>query len=226
MANRPFDGGAELSHYGTEQQEQRTIIHHFRESRKSIGRVESSNQNKFSSVQCSRYPTEPEITQLEYMNGPEQPKGPRRQGQINYRSQKVVGLWEDGKPSPITPDTTVTTYDGFDQSFTVVCVDDCLHVSVQNSDDDTTAFVASTFLSSNHVRLFGPGEVGVAPIPTPQKRTDWHTTIEALGLTFSSHTMRMVVPRENIEARYRFCCSRNRPRCRREATTDCGTSRT
>ena len=96
-------------------------------------------------------------------------------------------------------------------------VDDYLQVRVQHSDDDTTAIIASASLGSNHVRLFGPGEVGVTPILAPRKLTDWDTTIDALGFTISSHTMRITVPRQKVEAIKRLLFEQC-PHSRREAT--------
>ena len=105
----------------------------------------------------------------------------------------------DGKPTPIPPDANVRTHSGgekFDPFFTAVYVDDYLQDRAQHSDDDTTALITSASLGSDHVRLFGPGKVGVTPVLTPKKSNDWDTTIDALGFTISSHTMTMLVPRE------------------------------
>ena len=57
---------------------------------------------------------------------------------------KVVERWEDGKPTPMTPDAKVITHNSqwrgeFDSFFTAVYADGYLQVRVQNSDDDTTA---------------------------------------------------------------------------------------
>ena len=82
FADRTDVGGAELSHDSTDQQEQRARIPHSRASRKSIDRVEGSNQIDCQAVQFIRYPTEAESTQLEYMHREEQTEGPRRQGQV------------------------------------------------------------------------------------------------------------------------------------------------
>ena len=83
FADRTDVGGAELSHHsGTDQQEQRARIPHFRASRKRIDRVEGSNQNDCTPLQYSRYPTEAESTQLEYMHRSDRTEGPRRQGQV------------------------------------------------------------------------------------------------------------------------------------------------
>ena len=83
---------------------------------------------------------------------------------------KVVERWEDGKPTPIPPDAKVRTHSGRGESdpfFTAVYVDDYLQIRVQHSDDDIIALIASTSLGSDHVRFFGPWEVGVTPILAP-----------------------------------------------------------
>ena len=116
---------------------------------------------------------------------------------------KVVERWEDGKPTPIPPDAKIRAHSGgekWDPFFTAVYVDDYLQIRVQHSEDDLTALIASASLGSDHVRLFGPGEAGVTPILAPKKSTDWDTTIDALGFTINSHTMRISVPREKTEA--------------------------
>ena len=133
---------------------------------------------------------------------------------------KVVECWEDGKPT-IPPGEKVRTHSGggkFDPFFTAVYVDDYLQVRVQHSDHDTTALIASSSLGSNHVRLFGPGEVGVTPILVPKKSTDWDTTIDALGFTISVHTRRISVPREKTAAVKRLLFEQWPQETRREAT--------
>ena len=79
-------------------------------------------------------------------------------------------------------------------------IDNYLQMGVQHFDDATTAFIVSASLGSDHVRSFGPAEVGVTPILAPEKSTDWDTTIDSLRFTIGSHTMRISVPRGNIEA--------------------------
>ena len=79
-------------------------------------------------------------------------------------------------------------------------VDDYLLIKVLHSDDDTIALTASASLASDHVRLFGQGEEGATPILAPQKSTDWDNTIDALGFTIESHTMRISFPREKVDA--------------------------
>ena len=78
--------------------------------------------------------------------------------------------------------------------------DDYLMIKVQHSDDDPTALIASASLASHHVRLFGQGEEGVTPILAPKKIANWDTTIDALGFTIFSHTMRISFLRENADA--------------------------
>ena len=61
---------------------------------------------------------------------------------------------------------------------------------MQHSDEVTTVLIASVSLASDHVWLFGPGEEGVTPILAPNKSKDWDTTIDALGFTINSNTMK------------------------------------
>ena len=67
-----------------------------------------------------------------------------------------------------------------------------------HSGNAKTAFVAAASLASDHVRLFRPGGEGVSPILAPKNSTDWGSTINALGFTINSHTMRTSFPRENV----------------------------
>ena len=50
------------------------------------------------------------------------------------------------------------------------------------------------------MRLFGPGQTSATPILAPKKRTDWNTTIDALGYFINSHAMRISLTREKTEA--------------------------
>ena len=87
----------------------------------------------------------------------------------------MVDRWEDGKPSPIPPDTKIRAHAGGeidDPFFATVYVDGYLLIKVQHSNDDTAALIASASLASDHVRLFGQGEEGVTPILAPKKNTD------------------------------------------------------
>ena len=112
---------------------------------------------------------------------------------------KVVDRWEKGEPTPIPPDAKIRAHRGGEMSdsfFATVYVDDYLLIRVQRSDNDKTALTASAPLTSDHVRLFGPGEEGVTPILAPKKSKDWNTTIDVLGFTVSSHKMRISFPRK------------------------------
>ena len=116
---------------------------------------------------------------------------------------KILDRWEDGKLTPVPDDARVMAHRGggvSDPFFATVYVDDYLLMAVQHSDDDATALTASASLASDHVRLFGPGETGVTPTLAPKKSTDWNTTIDALGFTTNSHTTRISLTREKIEA--------------------------
>ena len=112
---------------------------------------------------------------------------------------KIVDRWEEGKPTPVPDDAKIRAHrEGviFVPFFATVYVDDYLLMRVQHSDHDASALTASASLASDHVRLFGPGQTGATPIPAPKKSTDWNTTIDALGFTINSHTMRISLTRE------------------------------
>ena len=112
---------------------------------------------------------------------------------------KVVDRWEEGKPTPIPPDAKIRAHAGreLDDPFSAtVYVYDYLLIKVQHSDVDTTALIASAPLSSDHVRLFGKGKEGVTPILAPKRSTEWDATIDVLGFTINSHTMRISFPRK------------------------------
>ena len=125
------------------------------------------------------------------------------EGKERMAHVKVVGRWEERKPTPIPPDAKIRVHTGeeiADPFLTTVYVDDNLLIKVQHSDDDTTALIASASLASDHVRLFGPGEEGVTLILAPHKSTNWDTTIDALGFTINSHTMKIWFPRVKVDA--------------------------
>ena len=71
---------------------------------------------------------------------------------------------------------------------------------VQADPTDQSALVASASLASDHIRLFGPGEAGATPILAPKKSTDWDTTVDLLGFTVNTHTLRISVTEEKIDA--------------------------
>ena len=79
-------------------------------------------------------------------------------------------------------------------------VDDYLLIKVQHSDDDTTALIASASLASDHVPLLGQGGESETPILVPKKSTDRDATIDVPGFTINSHTMRISLPREKVDA--------------------------
>ena len=58
----------------------------------------------------------------------------------------------------------------------------------------------SSSLASDHVRLIGPGEEGEIPILSPKKNTSWDTTVDALGYTINTHTMRILITQEKVAA--------------------------
>ena len=58
---------------------------------------------------------------------------------------------------------------GSDPFFVAVYVDDYSLFKVQLADVDSSVFIASASLASNHARLFGPGEEGATPILAQKK---------------------------------------------------------
>ena len=89
---------------------------------------------------------------------------------------KIVDRWEEGKPTPIPHHAKIRAHRGGRVRpfpfFAAMYADDYLLMPVQHSDHDTTASTASASLASDHVRLFGPGETGAAPILASKKNTD------------------------------------------------------
>ena len=121
-----------------------------------------------------------------------------RRRNVNDGPRKGGGSVEEGKPTPIPPDPRIRAHAGgeLDDPFSAtVYVYDYLLIIVQHSDDDTTALIASASFH-DHVRLFGQGKEGVTPILAPNKSTEWDATIDALGFTINSHTMRISFPRK------------------------------
>ena len=113
----------------------------------------------------------------------------------------------------IPPDAKIRAHSGGEISypfFTTVYVDDYILIRVQHSDDEKTALIASASLASAHVHLGGPGEEGVTLILAPKKSTDWVSTINALGCTINSHTMRISFPREKADPK-KGCCLMSGP---------------
>ena len=91
---------------------------------------------------------------------------------------KVVDRWEEGTPTPTPPDAKFRARSGGDISnpfFTTVYVNGYLLIRVRHSDDDRTALIASAYLASDDVRLYGPGEEGVTPILAPKKSKQTET---------------------------------------------------
>ena len=72
--------------------------------------------------------------------------------------------------------------------------------SVQHNASDQTAVIPSASPSSDNVRLFGPGENSEIAIRVPKKSTERNSTVDALGLTINTHTMRISVTKERVEA--------------------------
>ena len=87
---------------------------------------------------------------------------------------------------------------------------------MQQDSNNRSALTASASLASDHVRLFGPGELGKTPILAAKKSTVWDTTIDALGYTIDPHRMRISTTQAKVEA-IRELLERERPCDRKEA---------
>ena len=111
---------------------------------------------------------------------------------------KIADPWETGKPAQILPGVKVTALQKGGPNepfFTSVHVDDFIMANVQVDSFDQTALVASAFLASDHLRLFGSGEKYEVPILAPKKSTVWNAIVDALGFTINTHTMRISSPK-------------------------------
>ena len=127
------------------------------------------------------------------------------EGKAMMSHVKIIEPWEIGKPRQVPPCVRVKNKDvprggPHEPFFATVYVDDFIMARVQADPTDQSALVASASLASDHTRLFGPGEAGATPILAPKKSTDWDTTVDLLGFTVSTHTLRISVTEEKIAA--------------------------
>ena len=79
-------------------------------------------------------------------------------------------------------------------------VDDYIEIRVQDGSQDLSALDSSASLASDHLRLFGPGLEGETPILAPKKSTNWDVELEFLGWKLNTHTGRLSLPPEKVEA--------------------------
>ena len=115
---------------------------------------------------------------------------------------RITEPWEVGTPTQVPREAGVRPAKGgglLDPFFTTVYVDDYLLARVQQDSNDRSALTASASLASDHVRLFGPGEIGKTPILAAKKSTVWDTTIDALGYTIDPHRMRISTTQAKVE---------------------------
>ena len=61
-----------------------------------------------------------------------------------------------------------------------------------------TRLVSELSTPNSYVKAWG--EKGVTPILAPKKSTEWDNTIDVLGFTINSHTMRISFPRKKVDA--------------------------
>ena len=127
------------------------------------------------------------------------------EGKAMMSHVKITEPWEIGRPKQVPPCVRLKNKDvprggPHEPFFATVYVDDFIMVRVQDDPTDQSALVASASLTSDHIRLFGPGEAGATPILAPQKSTDWDTTVDLLGFTVNTHTLPISVMEEKIAA--------------------------
>ena len=127
------------------------------------------------------------------------------EGKAMMSHVKITEPWEIGRPRQVPPCVRVKNKDvhrggPHEPFFATVYVEDFIMVRVQANPTDQSTLVASAFLASDHIRLFGRGEAGATPILPPKKSTDWDTTVILLGFTVNTHTLRISVTEEKIAA--------------------------
>ena len=126
-----------------------------------------------------------------------------QEGKATISHVKIVKPWETRSPTQIPKGVreNAPRNGGPNEPFlTSVHVDDFIMASVQRNASDQTALIALASLTSDNVRLFGPGEKGETPILAPKKSTDWNSTVDALGFTINTHNMQISVTKETVEA--------------------------
>lgn len=63
---------------------------------------------------------------------------------------------------------------------------------MKQSGDDHSAFIAQAPVTSDHARIFGPGEEGPTPILLVKESIDLDPNMmDALGFTINSHAIRI-----------------------------------
>ena len=127
------------------------------------------------------------------------------EGKAMMSHVKIIEPWEAGRPRQVPPCVRVKSKDvprggPHEPFFATVYVDDFIMARVQADPTDQSALVASASLASDHIRLFEPGEAGATSILAPQKSTDWYTTVDLPGFTVNTHTLRVSVTEEKIDA--------------------------
>ena len=135
---------------------------------------------------------------------------------------KITEPWEIGRPRQVPHCFRVKIKDvprggPHEPLFTTVYVDDLIMARVQTDPRDQSALVASASLASDHIRLFEPGEADAIPILAPKQSTDWDTTVDLLGFTVNTHTLRISVTEEKITA-IRLTLEQEWPLTRKQAS--------
>ena len=144
------------------------------------------------------------------------------EGKAMMSHVKIIELWEIGRPRQVPPCVRVKNKDvprgrPHEPFFATVYVDDFIMARVKADPTDQSALVASASLATYHIRVFGPGEAGATPILAPQKSTDWDTTVDLLGFTVNTHTLRISVTEGKIAA-IRLTLEQEWPLTRKQAS--------
>ena len=135
---------------------------------------------------------------------------------------KITEPWEIGRPRQAPPCVRVKNKDvprggPHDPFFATVYIDDFIMARVQADLTDQSALVASAFLASDYIRLFGPREAGATPILALKKSIDWDTTVNLPGFMVNTHTLRISVTEGKIAA-IRLTLEQEWPLTRKQAS--------
>ena len=128
------------------------------------------------------------------------------EGKAMMSHVQITESWEISRPTQVPPCVRIKNNDAprggpHEPFFATAYVDDFIVARAQAESADQSALVASASLASDHIRLFGPGEADATPILAPKKSTDWDTTtVDLLGFTVNTYTLRIAVTGGNIAA--------------------------
>ena len=115
----------------------------------------------------------------------------------------ITGPRETSRPTQVPPFVQIKNNDvprgGPNKLFfATVYADDLIMARVQADPTDQSAQVAPASIASDYICRFGPGETDATPILASIKSTDSDTTVDLLGFTVNTHTLRIAVTEEKI----------------------------